>query len=234
MPAVHPDVLRFADALRRLASRPELVEKLMDKSSSEQAQDALGVSPEMATELKNVLRAMRPKPGGRQEPNRAAGAVAAELEQAKQSLSTSQEFLDTSFNQLKWAYRISMTMSSLVFAVGLAFLIIAAVRTFTNPEGVYSTAVIGGLGIVQIVALFYRNPLRDIGRAVSNAQQSKMAVMSYMLGVSLVGESVYGGKAATEALGALSELTEEALQRMEHFSEGQEPPSAAPEPVKTT
>ncbi len=112
-------------------------------------------------------------------------------------------------------------MSGAVFLVGLSFLGIAAVTAVSQPDGATTTAVVGGIGVVQIVALFYRNPLRDIQAAVSNAQQAKIAIMSYILVVSLVGESVYEGKDTDSQNRRLSELTDKALHQLEHFTEDQ-------------
>jgi hypothetical protein len=231
MPDIQPETRQFIDALRRLIHRGELADRLMASETSEDARAELGVSPELATELKTVLLGLKNLPAAD-----AGGDPPAEsaLSQARESVSTSQEFLDSSFNQLRWAYRISMAMSVLVFLVGIGFLAIAAVRTFTNPGSETANAVIGGLGIVQIVALFYRNPLRDIGIAVSNAQQSKMAVMSYMLGVTLIGEGVYGGRQTAEAISRLSGITEDAMSRMEQYSEQSLSPSESKPETSTT
>jgi len=106
-----------------------------------------------------------------------------------------------------------------MFSVGVGFLLIAAIRSFTHPESAGVTGVIAGVGVVQIVFLFYRNPLRDIGRSISNSQQAKMVVMSYMLGVSLIAKSLKGTATEKEQR-ALSTLTQQALEQLEQFTEG--------------
>ena len=110
-------------------------------------------------------------------------------------------------------------MSITMFLLGVGFLVIAAIRSFTHPESAQVTGVIAGIGVVQIVFLFYRNPLRDISRSISNSQQAKMVVMSYMLGVSLIAKSLKG-TATDKEQEALSALTQQALEQLERFTEG--------------
>lgn len=76
-----------------------------------------------------------------------------------QNMETDRDFLFESFRQLRTAYRTSMVMSVVMFVIGVAFLAITAVRSFADPTSVTVTSVIGGIGVVQIVALFCRNPL---------------------------------------------------------------------------
>ena len=71
-----------------------------------------------------------------------------------------------------------------------AFLIFALARAILRPGDIASTSVIGGIGVAQIVALFYRNPLADIANAVSVAQQAKIAITSYLIGITLIRDSI--------------------------------------------
>jgi len=210
------DYLEFASALRKLLASDRRRREFEDDATSEAARERLGIPEEMALELRNVLRDLaRPAAaGGRDE------AAADEMRtRTMSSIDGAQEFLDNSFRQLRTAFRISLVMSVSLFGMGMVFLGIAAYRALAVPGGVGTTAVVAGVGVVQIVALFYRNPLRDVGRAVSNAQQSKMAIMSYMLGVSLVGESVYHGKPTEDAGRRLRGLTRDAIELLERYSE---------------
>jgi hypothetical protein len=118
-------------------------------------------------------------------------------------------------------------MSVCIFVMGILFLGIAAYRALAVPDGVGGTAVVAGIGVVQIVALFYRNPLRDVGRAVSNAQQSKMVLMTYMLGVSLIGEDVYHGTPTEDAGRRLREMTDELVALLERYAEDRAPSEGA-------
>ena len=93
-------------------------------------------------------------------------------------------------------------------------------------------SVIGGIGVVQIVALFYRNPLTHIARTVSNAQQAKMAVMSYLIGLTLLNQQVGSTKPSHEHLENLISLTESALGQLQKYAE--EPPKFDKEKEKRT
>ncbi len=221
------DELRgFVDALLQLLQREELQRRFITIETTDQVQKELHLSNDATNELKSVLTTINGMPAaGRSFPPTPGPTDDSSVEdirlKALGSMGEAQKFLDNSFGQLRTAYRVSLFMSVSLFFAGMAFLAIAAIRSFTNPEGVSNTAIIGGIGIIQIVALFYRNPLRDVGRSVSKAQQSRMAIMSYMLGVSLIGESVYNGKQTETALDRLGRLTHDALSEIEQSSGSQ-------------
>ena len=100
-----------------------------------------------------------------------------------------------------------------------AFLGIAAVGAVLRPENVAVSAVVGGIGIVQIVALFYRNPLADIARAVSNAQQAKIALTTYVIGISLIHDSIGMGLPNADHIKSLLMVTDKALKQMQTYIE---------------
>src|SRR6266571_7828952 len=227
-PNAEAQVKTFVDALRQVLARPKLADQLMSSESSSKAADSLNVPAWMITEIKNVLLVC-PRAETLDDsvgPNGSGGEQRKLTQQTMNSLETMNslgstiEFLDGSFRQLRNAARVMLGMSLTLFIVGISFLVIAGVRAFTHPESVGTTAVIGGIGIVQIVALFYRNPLRDIGRSVSNAQQSKIAIMSYTLGVTLLGESAYHGRNTAEQQNRLKDLTEDAVRMLPQYVEG--------------
>jgi hypothetical protein len=132
---------------------------------------------------------------------------------------SARDFFNHSFSQLRFAYRLSTGMSAAMFLVGLSFLVIAGVRLFTRPESIASSSVIGGIGIVQIVMLFYRNPLADIARTVSNSQQAKLAILSFLMGVELLNRQVGEREPTTEHLQSLTDLTDKALHQLQPSTE---------------
>jgi hypothetical protein len=222
------ELREFVDALRELLQREDLQRRFMTIETTKEAQKELHLSnDDTVNELKSVLTAIngRPSAGGSisttYRPADDGSIPGQRKRKARDSIDQAEKFLDNSFGQLRTAYRVSLAMSVSIFVTGVAFLLIAAIRSFTHPGGVSDTAVIGGIGIIQIVALFYRNPVRDVARSVSKAQQSRMAIMSYMLGVSLLGESVYHDKQTEKALDLLHRLTRDALSEVEQSAGGQ-------------
>ncbi|MEN8150808.1 MAG: hypothetical protein ABFS86_13375 [Planctomycetota bacterium] len=211
------DYIQFASALRKLLASDDRRREFEDEATREKARERLKVPEPMANEIANVLADL-----GR--PAAPADAAMELRARTKASMDGAQTFIDNSFRQLRTALRISHGMSILIFAMGFAFLGIAAWRAIAVPEGVGGTAVVAGIGVVQIVALFYRNPLRDVGRAVSNAQQSKMVLMTYMLGVSLIGEDVYHGTPTADAGKRLREMTDDLVALLERYTEDRPAP----------
>lgn len=201
-------------ALRQVLARPQLEMDLKTSETKHQAMEQLAIDEEVAGEIVNILLDLE-----RKLPGAVTEADGSPLEKHQPNM-TDREFLFESFRQLRTAYRTSMIMSVIMFGLGVAFLVLAAIRSFTDPESVIMTSVIGGIGVVQIVALFYRNPLLHIARTVSNAQQAKMAVMSYLLGITLLNQQIQANGPTEAHLNHLIHLTERALGQLQTYAKG--------------
>ena len=92
-------------------------------------------------------------------------------------------------------------------------------RLGAPPTFPFTFNFIGGIGIVQIVMLFYRNPLADIARTVSNSQQAKLAILSFLMGAELLNRQVGQREPTTEHLQSLTDLTEKALRQLQPSTE---------------
>jgi hypothetical protein len=191
----------------------------MQQETSQEAATELKISNDMATQVRQFLLDIREL--GARLPGDEVGAPGPERsleDRASEASDSAQAFLNKSLGQLESGSRVLMGMSVALFAIGVGFLVLAGVRSVTDPDSVLATAVIGGIGVVQIVASFYRDPLHDIARTISNAQQAQIIVLSYMVGIGLVGKAVSGSE--TEGpQAALSRLTDEALQRLQQYTE---------------
>ena len=194
----------------------------MELETTAKVRDELKLNEEMATELKNVLNSFRHagqvEAEQRFDNDPISGAPADKLtDKAAATMMSAESFLELSLAQLRTGARVLMIMSATMFLIGVGFLVLAAVRSFTHPDSVEVTAVIAGVGVVQISLLFYRNPLRDIRRSISNSQQATMVVMSYMLGVGLIAKSLRG-VTTEKAQQALSTLTQQAFEQLEQVA----------------
>jgi hypothetical protein len=118
-------------------------------------------------------------------------------------------------------------MSIVTFNIGVGFLILAAVQSVNGSRDPAQVAIIGGIGIIQLVAIFLRNPLRDIERATAKAQQSRIAIMGYMPAVGLIGESVCNGATVASDLDRLDYWTDSAIARLKASDVDREPQSAS-------
>ena len=223
----------FSQALRELLARPGARQRFLELETSQDVIEELGITGEMATELKIVLARL---PDGGEAEAPAAAAAEPEDKAMKKTVTSAEDFLEHSFAQLRTGAMVLMVMSITMFLLGVGFLVIAAVRTFTHPESAGVTGVIAGIGVVQIAVLFYRNPLRDIGRSIANAQQSKIVVMSYMIGMGLIAKSLQGTTTDKEQQ-ALSTFTQQALDQFKRFTDGKlertDQPPALPRPGHT-
>lgn len=198
-------------ALRQVIARPDMITELQSRETRSKAAAELNLSEEQATDLLNIINDL--------EQNWEKTPSEVHIGPPDNDIQTDKEFFSETFKQLRTTYRISLSMSVTIFVVGILFLIIAAVRSFTQPESIEVTSIIGGIGIVQIVALFYRNPLSDVARTVSNAQQGKIAVMSYLIGVSLVNQQIGGRSPTAKHLKELVHLTEATLGQLQTYVE---------------
>ena len=200
------------EALRRLSQQRQTLETFVGPpEASAHVAAELRMSPEVAQRVKEIVTGVQfqaQKPASEQSADIADSTpVQAETDAAK-------EFLNTSFAQLRHAYVTLLVMSIVTFLLGTAFLILAAIQTFIGGRNPAEVAVVAGVGLVQLVVLFLRNPLRDIERAAAKAQQARIAIMGYMLTVGLVGESVYRGTDVARDVGRLDSLTAAAITRL--------------------
>src|SRR5262245_7884340 len=144
------------NGLRQLAQRPDLIERLRASESSAEAMRELRLNGDSARrDVLNVVGGLQVASPRDHEP-----APIKDVEGIR-------EFFTEAFRQVQRAYRISMGMSVTMFAAGLVFLGIAAWKSVLHPDQVAATSVVGGIGVLQIVALFYRNPLADIARSLT-------------------------------------------------------------------
>ncbi len=208
----------LSNALRQLITRPQVADALKAKETRSDTIKKLKITDEIATEIFNILNVIDQH---RKDKEPEFNQIL-DFEESD-AISTDKEFLLESFTQIGTAYRISIVMSTAIFVIGIAFLVIAAIRSFTDPESVAATSIIGGIGVVQIVALFYRNPLADIARTVSNTQQGKITVMSYLIGVAILNQQIGLGKPSNEHLQNLIHLTEKTVGQLEKYAEGDSP-----------
>lgn len=220
--AAEPTYEQLKDALREVIVRPELAQQLRRSETKGKAIATLGIDEVVRTDLINILTLWEESPAPELDAARKHHDTRAQSrpsDDTEQAIISARSFLDDSFRQVRRAYQVSMAMSGLIFAVGVAFLVLAAIRSVSNPSQVAANSVIGGIGIVQIVALFYRNPLVHIARTVSNAQQARMAVTSYLLGLSMLYEQIGPGAPTDGHLKCLTDLTEMALRQMQRYVE---------------
>ena len=94
-----------------------------------------------------------------------------------------------SFDHIQWSFVVLLAMSVLVFVAGLAFLAVAIVRA-AQGETDPATFAIAGIGIADIVLLFYRRLWQDIVENLSTTQKVRVIAVSYLAGLSLVRHGV--------------------------------------------
>lgn len=91
-----------------------------------------------------------------------------------------------SFSQMRLAFWISMGMSIVLFLIGLTLLTIAVVKAIPTRGVSASALTIGGLSLGDFLILFLRRPWQDISENLSNSQQVRMIVTSYLSSLSFL------------------------------------------------
>jgi hypothetical protein len=206
-------------ALRRLSQQPQLLRQFASSDTSKEAERTLALTSDVARRVKEILAGVQLQELHRDmnfpAKSHADGSSEGEGDFAvKKETDSAKKFLDSSFGQLRHAYLTLLVMSIVTFSIGVGFLILAAVQSVNSSRDPAQVAIIGGIGIIQLVAIFLRNPLRDIERAAAKAQQSRIAIMGYMLAVGLIGESVYNGATVAPDLDRLDHWTDSAIARL--------------------
>lgn len=105
-----------------------------------------------------------------------------------------------SFDHIQWSFVTLLCMSMVVFLMGLAVLGVAVVRA-AQGETNTATFAVAGVGLADILLLFYRRPWRDISTNLSNTQRVRVIATSYLAGLSLI------NRGAAQSMEILEQLT---------------------------
>ena len=88
------------------------------------------------------------------------------------------EMIKGTFNSARSTYHTIMWMNRVMFAVGIAMFIFAALWAAFSSEKVYSV-LFGGLGAASFIALFLLKPMENAQKALSNLVQIEIAFMEF-------------------------------------------------------
>lgn len=215
------DYRDFKYALQRLLSDPKLRQQLKAQETAPQAREALEISEDVGTDLLTLLTDIELYQLSTQTNTRRPASATEKAEKAESGteINSAKSFFEEAFTQLKRTYKTSILMSVTMFVLGVGFLLLAAYQAIFRPDNITTTSVVGGIGIIQIVALFYRNPLADIARSVSNAQQAKLAITSYLIGITLIHHSIGNGTPNDNHIKNLLQVTDKALGQLQKYAE---------------
>jgi hypothetical protein len=194
-------------AAHRVANDSKLPDRLRNDDEAPAALDQLKVPPsarpgliQLATLVEQLRR----------------NAKASERQTATSSPRTNETSIDMdkillrSFDHIQWSFVVLLAMSVMVFVAGLAFLAVAIVRAAQGDTDA-ATFAIAGIGVADIVLIFYRRPWQDIVANLSNTQRVRVIAISYLAGVSLVRRGI-----TIEPLEHLTNNTIALLERHAH------------------
>jgi hypothetical protein len=210
----------FKNALSNLLQQPKLIQQLKSQEGAGDAMKALKFqSEDVRTDLIILLNQIDEYSLQNRAGPTAPAPPAAEKTVSPNEINSAKVFFERAFEQLQRAYKTSVFMSLTMFVMGVGFLILAAYQAVYRPDNIKVASVVGGIGVIQIVALFYRNPLADIARAVSNAQQAKLAITSYLIGITLIHQSIGLNPPAEWHLQSLLQVTDKVLRQLQEYTE---------------
>ncbi len=98
----------FPTALRELIAKPDLRRRFMSMNSGDHAAEELSIPNELVGELKGVLIQLDGQPFASSVAPIGESDAAQMHDRVMESMDSTREFLDTSFVQLRNAYRLSM------------------------------------------------------------------------------------------------------------------------------
>jgi len=87
--------------------------------------------------------------------------------------------------KLTYSYWISVGLSIFMFMFGLILLSVPFISAYWGHGNEWQSAVSGGLGIVDLVALFLIGPLKRIDKLMGNIAQVTIAIQSFQHQVAL-------------------------------------------------
>ena len=125
------------------------------------------------------------------------------------------DLLMESFYNIRWTYHVSLGMSITMFIIGVVLMFIAVASAYGTEEFSMSTFTIAGLSLADFFFLFYTRPWQDVAKGLSNAQQVKMVIYSYLAGNALI----RANPDKTSRLDQLIRLTHHSLYLLETYAE---------------
>lgn len=179
----------YSTALTRLLSRPELRSRFQQDRNGTGAAAELKIPQEMQRDLKEILLTVS------REEN--SGGDSGHQESIEKQALSAQGFYEATYEHLRRGAIATIVMSALIFAMGLFLLAVAAWEALSDgSEG--GTIPLAATGIVAVAAAFYQSPVTQMRASAAEVQRSSMVLMSYMLGMSLVGRSLDGEDTSPE------------------------------------
>jgi hypothetical protein len=175
----------------------KLQQRLRDPDQSASAMEVVGLPQSAQAGLLNLLN--------RLEVARRAGSVETEAAAADARGDEIRNTLLESYVHIRWSFWTLFGMSVVLFLVGLVFLGVAMARSLDEGSVSSATLTIAGLGVADLVVLFYSRPWQDIARNLSSSQQARIIATSYLASLALVQQ----GRA--QELRLLERLTHESV-----------------------
>ncbi len=117
------------------------------------------------------------------------------------------------FRQIRWSFRISVTMSIAMFLIGSALMVVAVYEALSSSAVSMTSLAIGGLGLADFVILFLRRPWEDVGKNLANSQQMRMIVTSYLSSLHLLAEKRQAD------IKSLDEITSRSVELIQRYTE---------------
>jgi hypothetical protein len=142
------------------------------------------VTPDWGDDMLDALTRIRhaPSPGGQSNVDQEKLPEGWSQEMVKEWHNTCLE----PFRRIRYSFWLSMTMSSVLFVVGISLFAVAAARSVLSDTLDPGALLIGGLGVVDFIALVYTRPLKDVSRTLASTQRAGILAMTYLAGLPLL------------------------------------------------
>ena len=189
----------YSNAVRQVLIRPDLAARFQEDVEGDTVLPELPA--DMRHDLKNLLVTLSARGA---VPAATGDADAAGDDRFDASAMSAERFFEETYGHLRRGALVATVMSVLIFLMGLFLLGVAAVQSLVG-NGTGPAIVLASSGIVAIAAAFYRSPVTQIRESAAEVQRSSMVLMSYMLGVSLLGRSLSTAAADGETLVTLTQ-----------------------------
>ncbi len=199
------EIQNTLSAIVQLIGSQKLQQSVLDDKVFKTVLQKLNLPLSARPKLLNILNQIEHKTGQTETLN--------EIRDEGTSYADVEKMLLESFTHIRWSFWISLTMSVILFVVGLLFLGIAIYRSFAETTVSTSTLMIAGIGISDFVLLFYSKPWQDISINLSNSQQVKIIATSYLAGLSLLQND------KQQTFNRLKELAQNSVKMLEQYAE---------------
>jgi hypothetical protein len=225
----HTTVDRILTFIQRVLASPDLQTKIKDTKTAEALLMEEGLPESARDHLLEIMNYLDDKKDFDTAGEELSPTPLNQQDQSRGGYNDLAKTVMASFDYVARSFWISLSMSVVIFLMGMGFLLAALLKAFGERDASTSTLTLAGVGLANFLLLFYKGPWKDIAANLVNTERVRTATMSYLSTMSYIGQ-LRQGIAPLQAINEIRDLTRETVRLLENVpkQETRRPSKRAP------